>query len=74
LVVAASHGGLSDNRSQRTEWFVAFGEITGCRVWLVLFSLLVVVIRPWGNLKTGYFYRKPVDFFLEEVSPLADHA
>ena len=42
FVVAASHGRLFDNRSQRTEWFVVCGEITGCRVWLLLFSLLVV--------------------------------
>ena len=29
-------------RSQETEWLVAFGEITCCPVWLVLFSLWVV--------------------------------
>jgi hypothetical protein len=33
-------------RKQKTKWFVAFGEFTGCRVGLVLFSLLVVTIRP----------------------------
>jgi hypothetical protein len=55
---------VSNNRRQKTEdrWFVAFGESTCCRVWLVLFSLLVVAsLAMRVYLKIGYFYRKPIE-------------
>jgi hypothetical protein len=34
--------------NQSTEWFVAFGEFTGCRVWLVLI-LFLVMDKTHGN-------------------------
>jgi hypothetical protein len=30
---------ITEVRAQKTEWFVAFGEIICCWVWLVLFTV-----------------------------------
>jgi hypothetical protein len=47
----------TEARRQKTEWFVAFGEIICCLVGLVLFSLLVVAIRPCGFIRKLHLTR-----------------